>query len=404
MSGNKIKASARSLSMNYAIRELAAVADQYEAQGMKITRLNIGDPNKWDFETPEYFKEALRRAVDHVDNGYGDSLGDPSFREAIVQREKDKHGTVITADNVFVTQGVGEAINLLMGTFVEQDDEILLPGPGYTSYNQYVHFYGGKPVPYRMIEEEAWRPDIDMMRQRITDRTKAIVIINPNNPTGAVFDKKDLHAVGDLAAEFGIPVISDEIYDKITFGKEYYSMSRLPGDVPRIILNGFSKVNLMPGWRIGYGYFMDSQGILDEIKEGLKKQLRARICPNVPCQWAAKASLQGPQDYIVDLNRRLKDRAEFSYRRLNEIPGIKVNKIDGAFYMFPKILDMKPWGGDDRKFVLDVLKETGVLLVNGSSFDEEFGGGHFRTITLPKTSILADAYEKLEKFMVKRVG
>ena len=228
----KIKASSRSLSMNYAIRELAAVADGYAAEGMNITRLNIGDPNKWDFETPEYFKAALRKAVDHVDNGYGDSLGDPSFREAIVQREKEKHGTVITPDKVFVTQGVGEAINLLMGTFVENGDEILLPGPGYTSYNQYVNFYGGKPVSYRMIEEEGWRPDVDMIRSRITDRTKAIVVINPNNPTGAVFDKKDLAAIGDIAAEFGIPIISDEIYDKITFGKQYFSSSRLSSDVP----------------------------------------------------------------------------------------------------------------------------------------------------------------------------
>lgn len=398
-----IKASSRSLSLNYAIRELAAVADGYAAQGMSITKLNIGDPNKWDFETPEYFKAALRKAVDCVDNGYGDSLGDPMFREAIVDREYEKHGTRITSDKVFVTQGVGEAINLLMGTFVEQGDEILLPGPGYSSYNQYVQFFGGKPVSYRMIEEEDWRPDVDMMRQRITDRTKAIVIINPNNPTGAVFDRRDLQAIGDLAAEFEIPVISDEIYDKITFGKEYYSFSRLSGDIPRIILNGFSKVNLMPGWRIGYGYFMDETGVLDEIAEGLKKQLRARICPNVPCQWAAKASLQGPQDYIVDMNRRLRDRATFSYRRLNEIPGISVNKIDGAFYMFPKV-DMKPWGGDDKRFVLDVLKETGVLLVNGSSFDEEFGREHFRTITLPRTSILSEAYDKLEKFMAKRLG
>ncbi len=390
------------MSMNYAIRELAAVADGYAAEGMNIIRLNIGDPNKWDFETPEYFKAALRTAVDHTDNGYGDSMGDPSFREAIVQREKDKHGAVITADNVFVTQGVGEAINLLMGTFIEPGDEILLPGPGYSSYTQYAQFYGGNPRSYRMIESEGWRPDVDMIRQRITDKTKAIVVINPNNPTGAVFDKKDLHAIGDIAAEYGVPIISDEIYDKITFGKQYYSMSRLPADVPRIILNGFSKVNLMPGWRIGYGYFMDSQGILDEIAEGLKKQLRARICPNVPCQWAAKASLQGPQDYIVDLNRRLKDRADYSYRRLNEIPGISVQRIDGAFYMFPKVENIEKWGGDDKKYVLDLLKETGVLVVNGSSFDEEFGKGHFRTITLLKRSVLSDAYDKLEKFMVKR--
>ena len=395
----KIKASARSMSMNYAIRELAVYADKAAAAGQDVIRLNIGDPNKWDFETPEYFKAALRESVDRVDNGYGDSQGQPAFREAICQREFEKHGARVDPDKVFVSQGVGEAINLLMGTFMEPGDEVLLPGPGYSSYNQYAHFYGGTPVPYRMIEEEGWRPDIDMMRERITDKTKAIVIINPNNPTGAVFSPKDVQAVGDLAAEFGIPVISDEIYDKITYGKDYYSMSRVSSDVSRIILNGFSKVNLMPGWRMGYGYFMDENGILDDIFTGLMKQLRARICPNVPCQWAAKASLQGPQDYIIDMNRRLKDRADYSYKWLNEIPGISVNRIYGAFYMFPKV-EMTDWK-DDREFVLDLLKETGVLLVNGSSFCEEFGQGHFRTITLPKINILSEAYDRLEKFMTK---
>ena len=398
----KIKASERSMSLNYAIRELTVYADEAAAAGKDVIRLNIGDPNKWDFETPEYFKAALRESVDRVDNGYGDSQGDIEFRKAISIREFEKHGALVNPDKVFVTQGVGEAINLLMGTFVEPGDEILTPGPGYSSYNQYIHFFGGTAVPYRMIEEEAWRPDIDMMRKRITPKTKAIVVINPNNPTGAVYSEKDVREVGNLAAEMGIPVISDEIYDKITYGKPYFSMSRVSCDVPRIILNGFSKVNLMPGWRMGYGYFLDTKGILDDIFAGLMKQLRARISPNVPCQWAAKASLQGPQDYIVDMNRRLKERADFSYKRINEIPGLSVQQIDGAFYMFPKI-EADLWKSD-KDFVLDVLKETGVLLVHGSSFCEEFGSGHFRTITLPKVEVLEEAYDRLEKFMIKRCG
>ena len=395
----KIKASDRSMSLNYAIRELAVYADEAAAAGKDVIRLNIGDPNKWDFETPEYFKAALRESVDRVDNGYGDSQGDIEFRKAISRREYEKHGAKVDPSKVFVTQGVGEAISLLMGTFVEPGDEVLIPGPGYSSYNQYIQFFGGVPVPYRMIEEEEWRPDIDMMRKRITPKTKAIVMINPNNPTGAVYSERDVREIGDLAAEAGLPVISDEIYDKITFGKPYFSMSRVSPDVSRIILNGFSKVNLMPGWRMGYGYFLDEQGILDDIFSGLMKQLRARISPNVPCQWAAKASLQGPQDYIVDMNRRLKDRADYTYKRINEIPGLSVRRIDGAFYMFPKI-ECNDWK-DDREFVLDVLKETGVLLVHGSSFCEEFGAGHFRTITLPKINILSEAYDRLEKFMQK---
>ena len=394
----QIQVSRRAAEMNYAIREVAVPAAELAKKGRKLCMLNIGDPNKWDFETPSYFKAALRKAVDHTDNGYGDSQGNPEFREAIVDREYEKHGVRISKDKVFVTSGVGEAINLLMGALVEDGDEILVPGPGYPSYAQYINFYGGKTVSYRMIEEEDWRPDVDMLRKRVTDKTKAIIVINPNNPTGAVFSEKDLKEIGNIAAEFEIPVVSDEIYDKIT-EVPFYSMSRLPSDVSRIIFNGFSKVNLMPGWRVGYGYVMDENHMLDQVFDGIMKQCRARICPNVPCQWAAQASLQGPQDYIEDMNRRLNDRAEFSYERLNEIPGISVNKPQGAFYMFPKV-ELTDWKSD-KDFVLNLMEEEGVVFVHGSGFDPEFGAGHFRTITLPRVEILADAYDKLERFMIR---
>ncbi len=395
----QIMASRRASEMNYAIREISVPADALAKQGMKLIRLNIGDPNKWDFETPEYFKNALRHAVDHIDNGYGDSQGNPEFRKAIAMREKEKHGVEVDPNKIFVTNGVSEGISLLMGAFIEPGDEVLIPGPGYSSYMQYIRFYGGNVVPYRLIEEEKWEPDVDMLRSRITDKTKAIVVINPNNPTGAVFSEKTLRSIGDIAAEMELPIISDEIYDKITFGPKFFSMSKLPSDVSRIILNGFSKVNLMPGWRVGYGYFMDENHMLDMIFDGVMKQCRAKICPNVPCQWAAQASLQGPQDYIADMNHRLKDRADFSYRRLNEIPGISTNKTLGAFYMFPKV-ELTDWK-NDKEFVLDLLRSEGVVLVQGSGFCEEFGQGHFRTITLPKVEILAEAYDKLENFMLK---
>lgn len=388
------------MGMDYAIREISVPADEAEKRGMKMIRLNIGDPNKWDFETPEYFKAALREAVDRVDNGYGDSRGSPEFRQAIVDREYEKHGVVVPENRVFVTSGVSEATQVLMGTLLEPGDNILVPGPGYPSYTQYIRFFGGNPVPYRQIEEEDWRPDIDMMRKRINDRTKAIIVINPNNPTGAVYRERDVREIGDIAAEFNIPVISDEVYDKITFGADrYFSMSRLPSDVMRIILNGFSKVNLMPGWRVGYGYFLDERGELDEVFEGMMRQLRARICSNVPCQWAAKASLQGPQDYIVEMNRKLKERADFTYKRLNEIPGISVNRAKGSMFTFPKV-ELTDWK-TDKEFVIDLINSEGVVLVNGSGFCPEFGQGHFRSILLPEVPILEEAYGKLERFMIK---
>lgn len=390
--------------MNYAIREVTVPAAEAAKAGKKLLSLNIGDPNKWDFETPEYFKATLRAAVDQVDNGYGDSQGNLDLREAIVDREYEKHGVRITSDDVYVTAGVSECINMLMGTFLEPGDEVLVPGPGYPSYAQYINFYEGSVVPYRMIEEEDWRPDVDMIRKRITDKTKALVVINPNNPTGAEYEEKDLREIGDIAAEYGIPLISDEIYDKIVFDGEFYSMSKLSSDVPRIILNGFSKVNLMPGWRMGYCYFMDEEGLMDEIRSGFMKQARARICPNVPCQAAARASLQGPQDYIVDMNRKLKERADFTYKRLNEMDLISTRKAKGALYMFPKI-DLKgtPWK-TDKDFVLDLIKEEGVVLVHGSGFCEEFGQNHFRTILLPPMATLEEAYDKMESFIRRKTN
>lgn len=389
--------------MNYAIREVIVPAAEAEKAGKKLYKLNIGDPNKWDFETPEYFKQTLREAVDRVDNGYGDSQGEMDLRQAIVQREKEKNGISITTDDVYVTAGVSECIEVMMGTFLEPGDEVLVPGPGYPSYMQYIHFFEGRTVPYRQIEEEDWKPDMDMIRKRITNRTKAMVLINPNNPTGAVYDPKDIREFGDIAAEYDIPLISDEIYDKIVFDGEFHSASRLKSDVPRIILNGFSKVNLMPGWRMGYCYFMDEKGLMDEIRTGMMKQFRARICPNVPCQAAAQASLQGPQDYIVDMNRKLRERAEFCYKRLNEIPLITTRKPKGALYMFPHV-DLKgtPWR-TDKDFVFDLIREEGVVFVHGSGFCEEFGQDHFRSILLAPQPVLEEAFDKVEKFINRHI-
>ena len=385
--------------MNYAIREVTVPAAEAAASGKDMINLNIGDPNKWDFETPEYFKQTLREAVDLVDNGYGDSQGQPELRDAIVRREFQKNGVRITSGDVYVTAGVSECINVMMGTFIEPGDEVLVPGPGYPSYAQYINFYEGRTVPYRQTEEEDWRPDIDMIRKRITNRTKALIVCNPNNPTGAVYDPKAIQEFGDIAAEFDIPLISDEIYDKIVFDGEFYSASKLSPDVPRIILNGFSKVNLMPGWRVGYCYFMDEGGLMDEIRLGMMKQFRARICPNVPCQAAARASLEGPQGYIEDMNRKLKERAEYTQRRFEEIPLLESRKAKGALYMFPKIdLAGTPWKSD-KEFVFDLIKEEGVVYVHGSGFCEEFGKDHFRTVLLAPIESLEEAFDRTERFI-----
>jgi alanine-synthesizing transaminase len=319
-----------------------------------------------------------------------------ALREAIVVSEREKNGISIAPADVIITNGVSEGIQVLMGAIIEPKDEILVPGPGYSSYTEYIKFFGGTPRPYRMDESKGWAPDVDDIRRNITDRTKAIVLINPNNPTGAVYSERTLREVADLAGEQDLLIISDEIYDMMTYGAEFTSISRIAPDVNRILLNGFSKVNLVPGWRLGYGVFMSQNGELDDLKEGVLRQLRIRLCANAPCQKAAIAALQGPQDHLLETNRKLKERGEYSTKRLNEIEGISVVEPKGAFYMFPRYEGK--WK-DDYEFVYDLLKEEHVLFVPGEGFCSVYGRSHFRAVTLPPMETLEVAYDRLDAFM-----
>ncbi|HDH81766.1 MAG TPA: aminotransferase class I/II-fold pyridoxal phosphate-dependent enzyme, partial [Thermoplasmatales archaeon] len=247
-------------------------------------------------------------------------------------------------------------------------------------------------------EEENWQPDVDDIRKKITDRTKAIVIINPNNPTGALYPKNTIKEIVDIAAENDIAVISDEIYDDIVFEKRQYATASLAKDAPIITFNGFSKVYLVPGWRMGYAIFNNVDGKLDRIKDAFLRIARARLCANSVCQRAMIAALDGPQDHIPEMVKKLKERSNFAYKRLNEIEGISSTKPDGAFYIFPKVEAIDSWK-NDKEFVLDVLNKAHVLLVHGSGFSPEYGKNHFRAVTLPPMEMLEEAFNRLESFM-----
>ncbi|MDK2869946.1 MAG: alanine-synthesizing transaminase [Pyrococcus sp.] len=395
-----IRASKRALSVEYAIRDVVLPARELEKKGIKVIRLNIGDPVKFDFQPPEHMKEAYCKAIKEGHNYYGDSEGLPELRKAIVEREKRKNGVDITPDDVRVTAAVTEALQLIFGALLDPGDEILVPGPSYPPYTGLVKFYGGKPVEYRTIEEEDWQPDIDDIRKKITDRTKAIAVINPNNPTGALYDKKTLEEILNIAGEYEIPVISDEIYDLMTYEGEHISPGSLTKDVPVIVMNGLSKVYFATGWRLGYMYFVDPENKLSEVREAIDRLARIRLCPNTPAQFAAIAGLTGPMDYLKEYMKKLKERRDYIYKRLNEIPGISTTKPQGAFYIFPKI-EEGPWK-NDKEFVLDVLHNAHVLFVHGSGFGE-YGAGHFRAVFLPPIEILEEAMDRFEKFMKERL-
>ncbi|MFW9986843.1 MAG: aminotransferase class I/II-fold pyridoxal phosphate-dependent enzyme [Candidatus Odinarchaeota archaeon] len=390
----------RTKTIHYAIRDVVVAAKKLEAQGQKITFLNIGDPNVYDFETPHFMIEAFCKAAKQGFNGYSASQGIPEFREAVAEKEKRINQVSILAQDVIATAGISEGIQMMMAALVHPNSEVLVPGPTYPPYLAFVRFFNGKAITYRCIEAEGWRPDIDDIRAKISDTTAAMVLINPNNPTGAIYPPKTLQAFIDLAGEYGIPLISDEVYDRLTYDQKAVSTASLADDVPIIGFNGLSKVFLVPGWRIGYMYFHHQNQELNELKEHILKQARIRICTNAPAQYAAATALRESDAYLQDVLSRLRERRDLVWERLNEINGISAAKPEGAFYIFPSIDLQKRWSTDEA-FVMALLKETGVLVVHGSGFDPIYGAGHFRLVFLAPPTTLNSALSAIKQFVEK---
>jgi alanine-synthesizing transaminase len=386
--------------IEYAIRDVIEYAKELEEKGKEITYLNIGDPVKFDFDTPEHIKRALVQAVKEGFNGYSSSEGIPDLRDAICEKEKRVNRIDILPENIIISAGVSEGIQMIMGALVERGDQILVPGPAYPPYVSYAQFFGGTPVPYQTSEESRWQPDLDDIQSKITDTTRAIVVINPNNPCGALYDEKIVKAIVDLAGEHDLPLISDEIYDQIVYEKKFVSTSYVAKDVPVIGLNGFSKVYLMTGWRLGYVYFHGQrEKKLKELRECVRKEARIRLCVNTPVQKAAVEALRGPQNHIGSMVGKLRERRDYSYKRLKEIDGIRCIKPEGAFYFFPKVDEINSKWKNDVEFVRSLLDKTGILFVHGSGFGLTYGSGCFRGVFLPPIETLESAFYQLEHFM-----
>ena len=390
-----MKVSNRTSEVEYAIRDIIVHAREYEKSGRQIIYLNIGDPVKYDFKTPDHIKQALIDSVSHDFNYYTDSEGLYELREAIVEKESRK-GLSITAEDVLVTNGVSEGLDMTMASIVEPNSEVLMPGPYYPPYASYVKFYGGRPVEFRLTPDG--KPDLEDLISKITPRTRALCIISPNNPTGEVFDHKSLKQLVDIAAEHSLYIICDEIYDNLVFEGEFTGIGKVAKDSPVILLNGFSKVYLMTGWRCGYICMNSNCSKLENIRNNIPKLARVRISTNLPVQRAAIAALRGPQDHIPMMVSKLRRRRDLVVKRLNQINIISCNVPKGAFYAFPKINLSSRWK-NDKHFVLDLLNETGVLTVHGSGFGSNFGTDHFRIVYLPQEQILDEAMDKLEHFI-----
>lgn len=394
-----VKVTNRTTNIEYAIRDVIVHTQDLIKKGKKIYYLNIGDPAAFDYKTPQYVKDALCKAIDQDDNYYSPSEGRIELREAIVKKEKRVNNVDITADKVLITEGISEGIQMVLAALVEKGDEILFPGPTYPPYISYTKFFEGTPVAYETIEKEGWIPNIDDLRSKISPKTKAIVITNPNNPTGSVYSAKMIQEIIDIAGEHNLPILSDEIYDQLTYEKPFVSTAYLAKDVPVVGLNGFSKVYQMTGWRLGYMYFKGEGKILDDLRLGVEKQCRIRLCANTPVQIAGAAALNGPQGFVKGIVEKLKQRRDYAYKRLNEIEGVSTTKPEGAFYIFPRIHDIGARWKNDMEFVIELLRETGVLIVNGSGFDSIYGKDHARIVFLPPIEELEKAFDAMEEFM-----
>ena len=373
-------------------------AARMEADGLSILKLNIGNPAPFGFNAPEEVILDMRQSLWEC-QGYSDSKGLFSARKAIMQYCQLKKIPGVTMDDIYTGNGVSELINLSMQALLNDGDEILIPAPDYPLWTATATLAGGKVVHYICDEESDWNPDIADIRSKITDKTKAIVIINPNNPTGAVYPKEILEQIVQIAREKELIIFSDEIYDRLVMdGYEHTSIASLAPDVFCVTFSGLSKSHMIAGFRIGWMILSGNKAIARDYIEGLIMLSNMRLCSNVPAQAVVQTALGGHQsvnDYIIP-GGRIYEQREFIYNALCDIPGISAVKPKAAFYIFPKIDTKKFNITNDEQFALDLLREKKILIVHGSGFNWK-DPDHFRVVYLPR--VLEDASVKLRDFL-----
>ena len=375
-------------------------ANRMQADGIDVLKLNIGNPAPFGFSAPE---EVITDMISTLRSaqGYSDSHGIFAARKAIMQYAQTKNIPNVSMEHIYTGNGVSELINLVTQGLIDNGDEILVPSPDYPLWTGCVTLAGGKAVHYICDEQSEWYPDIEDMRSKITDKTKAIVIINPNNPTGAVYPKEVLEQIVELAREHELMIFSDEIYDRLVMdGIEHTSIASLAPDVFCITLNGLSKSHMIAGFRCGWMILSGAKEKAKDYIEGLNMLSNMRLCSNVPAQCIVQTALGGHQsvkNYLVP-GGRIYEQREFIYNAINDIPGLSAVKPKAAFYIFPK-MDTKKFNIlDDEKFVLDLLKEKKVLLTHGRGFNWA-EPDHFRIVYLPNIEQLKDATGKIADFL-----
>jgi len=391
---SSLPVAARVHGFSYAIRNIVAEAKKVEASGRKVKYLNIGDPIEFGFRTPPHLVEAVARAMRDGHNGYTPSPGIAEAREAVA-REFTTRGLPTAADRVILTSGTSEGIELALGALVNEGDDVLVPVPTYPLYTAVLAKIGARTVFYRTDPNRQWLPDLDHLESLVGPRTRALVVIDPNNPTGAVYPAEVRRALIALAERHQFVLLADEVYADLGYDGPTVPLGSLAPDAPIISFSSLSKAYLAPGWRAGW-LAVGRSPRMDDVLAAIKKLADGRLCSPGPMQYAITAALTGDRSHQLEFRNALRARAEVTTTRLNAIPGMRCVAPRGAFYAMPQVA--LPPGRTDQDFVLGLLREAGVLCVYGSGFGTDPAGGFFRVVYLAAPSELAEIYDAIASF------
>lgn len=389
-----ISPAARTRSFTYAIRNIVAEARKVEAGGRRVRYLNIGDPIPFGFKTPPHLIEAVARAMRDGHNGYTASAGIESVRESVAA-EYNSRGVPMSPDRVILTSGTSEGIELALGALADTGDDVLVPTPTYPLYTAVLAKIGARAVHYRTDPARGWLPDIDDIKRVLRPSTKAIVLIDPNNPTGAVYPEATRRTLIDLANSAGVPILADEVYSDLGFDGPTPLLGALDPDAPILSFSSLSKAYLAPGWRAGW-LAAGRTDRLNDVLTAIKKLADGRLCSPGPMQYGIQAALTGDRSHQREFVRELRQRADLTVSRLGAIAGMEVVAPHAAFYVMPKVT--LPPGKTDEDFVLSLLRETGILCVYGSGFGLPADQGFFRVVFLAPLDELGVIYDDLSAF------
>lgn len=387
--------------VHYEIRGVAMQeAEKMENEGIEILKLNIGNPAVFNFSAPKEILDCMKENLNNA-QGYSNSKGLEKARMAIVNYYKSKDVNNLDVNDIYIGNGVSELITMSMQALLNEDDEILVPMPDYPLWTAAVNLSGGKAVHYRCNEENEWYPDIKDIENKITEKTKGIVIINPNNPTGALYPEEVLNQIVEIARKNNIIIFADEIYDRLVYDDlKHISIASLSNDVVTITFSGLSKSHMVAGFRIGWMCITGKKDYIGGYIEGLNMLSSMRLCANVPAQFIVEKAIEdvsSTKKLLVE-GGRLYEQREYIYNALNEIPGISVVKPKAAFYIFPKI-DVEKFNiKNDEKFALDFLKSKHILFIHGTGFNWN-NTDHFRIVYLPDKEKLEHTIDNLKDFL-----